>query len=57
MGRSKIEDQALELLNAFERAGKVVGRVSVEGKRIELFLSEPEDCDQFERIEMRHGKA
>jgi len=57
MTRTKIEDQALRLLNAFERAGKSVGRVTVDGKRIELVLTNPATLDEFDRIDMRHDKT
>ncbi len=57
MARTTIEEKALRLLSAFERAGRTVGRVTVEGSRIELVLSEASPLDEFERIEMRHDKA
>ncbi|MGR3795693.1 hypothetical protein [Vannielia sp. SX4] len=57
MARMKIEQKALDLLNAFERAGKSVGRVTIEGRKIELVLSRPKEGDEFEGIDMRHGKA
>lgn len=57
MASGTIEKKALNLLNAFERAGKVVSCVSVEGRRIEIVLSKPEAEDEFERIDMRHDKA
>ena len=57
MAQAKIEDKALRLLAAFERAGKSVGRVTVEGKKIELVLVEPGHVDEFERVEMTYGKA
>lgn len=55
-GRS-IEKKALDLINAFERAGKPVGVVKVEGRRIELVLSEQQRRDEFEGIDMRHGET
>ena len=57
MARSTVEQRALALLNTFERAGKAVSRVTVEGKRIELVLVSEQDSDEFDRIDMRHGKA
>ena len=57
MTRTKIEDQALSLLNAFERAGKSVGRVTIDGKKIELVLTNPATADEFDRIDMRHDKT
>ncbi|UYV36567.1 hypothetical protein N4R57_16400 [Rhodobacteraceae bacterium D3-12] len=57
MARAGIEQKALELLRTFERAGKSVSRVSVDGRKIELFLVEEKESDEFERIDMRHGKT
>ena len=57
MSQPKIEDKALRLLAAFERAGKPVGRVSIEGKKIELVLIESGQVDEFERVDMIYGKA
>lgn len=57
MARTTIEEKALRLLSAFERAGRTVGRVTVEGRRIEIVFSEVCQLDEFERIEMRHDKA
>ncbi|CUJ88717.1 hypothetical protein PH7735_00968 [Shimia thalassica] len=57
MSPAKLEQRALSLLNTFESAGKTVSRVSVEGNRIEIVLSKGEDADEFDRIDMRHGKT
>lgn len=57
MAGSSIEQKALVLLNAFERAGKAVSRVTVEGRRIELVLTPAKQEDEFERIDMRHDQA
>ena len=57
MAGQKVEDRALGLLTAFERAGRSVSRVIIEGRRIELELETGQDSDEFERIDMRHGKA
>jgi len=57
MAASKIERKALTLLNAFENAGKPVSRVIVDGRRIELELSSIQESDEFDRIDMRHGKT
>lgn len=51
------EQRAISMLDAFERAGKSVCRVIVDGRRIELELSKADDDDEFERIDMRHGKT
>ncbi len=52
-----IEQKALRALIAFERAGRSVRRVTLEGRKIELVLSSEAEVDEFERIEMRHDKA
>ncbi|MFO8125998.1 hypothetical protein [Yoonia sp.] len=57
MTRTTIEEKALRLLNTFERAGRSVGRVTVDGKKIELVLVNPATVDEFERIDMRHDKT
>ena len=57
MTRTTIEEKALRLLNAFERTGRSVGRVIVDGKKIELVLHDPATMDEFERIDMRHDKT
>lgn len=51
------EQKALSLLNAFEKAGKTVSSVVVEGKRIEIKIQPREDSDEFDRIDMRYGKT
>lgn len=57
MARTTIEERALKLLNAFERAGRSVGRVTVDGKKIELVLVDPLTVDEFERLDLRHDKT
>ena len=57
MAGRTLEDKALSLLAAFERAGRAVNRVVIDGRRIELELASGEDSDEFDRIDMRHGKA
>lgn len=54
---SKLEQNALSLLNAFEKAGKVVSRVTIDGRRIELELATGETPDEFDRIKMRYDKT
>lgn len=53
----KLEQQALSLIAALEKAGKAVSSVAVEGRRIEVVLSSGESVDEFDRIDMRHGKT
>lgn len=57
MAASTVEQRALRLLTAFENAGKLVSRVTIEGRRIEIVLSKEQDADEFDRIDMRHGKT
>ena len=57
MSGSSIEQKAIGLLKAFERAGKQVSRVMVDGRKIELVLELPKDVDEFEKVDMRHGKT
>ena len=53
----KMEQKALDLLKAFERAGKSVSRITVEGRRIELELSKLVEKDEFAGIDMRNDKT
>jgi hypothetical protein len=57
MARASIEEKAIGLLRAFERAGKSVSRVSVDGRKIEIVLAKEFEGDEFDRIDMRHGKT
>lgn len=57
MASTKLEQSALSLLAAFENAGKSVSRVIVEGRKIEIVLATEHDADDFDRIDMRHGKT
>jgi hypothetical protein len=52
-----VEQKALSLVNTFERAGKKVSRITVEGRRIEIELHTREEFDEFEGIDMRHDKT
>ncbi|WP_081533240.1 hypothetical protein [Rhodovulum sp. P5] len=54
---SSLEKKALDLLNALEGAGKSVSRIAVEGRRIEIVLTSDTMADEFDRIDMRHGKT
>ncbi|MCJ7871462.1 hypothetical protein [Phaeobacter sp. J2-8] len=57
MATGTVEQKALSLLAALERAGKSVSGIAVDGRRIEITLSSGENLDEFDRIDMRHGKA
>lgn len=52
-----IERKALGLVAIFERSGRSVSRVLVDGRKIELVFHEEKPLDDFERIDMRHGKT
>ena len=54
MSSKKMEEKAVSLLRAFEGAGKAVSRVTVDGRKIEIVLSNGESCDEFDGIDMRH---
>ncbi|WOI30454.1 hypothetical protein [Sulfitobacter dubius] len=57
MSSSKIEQRALSLINAFERSGRMVSRVTIDGGKIELVLSTEPTGDEFERVDMRYDKT
>lgn len=57
MAVTKIEKKALCLLDALERTGRTVSRVSVEGQKIELELVRKDQIDEFERIDLRYDKT
>lgn len=54
---SAIEQKALSLLKTFESAGKSVSRVTIEGRKIELVLRTEQSGDEFDGVDMRHGKT
>lgn len=57
MAARTIEQKALSLLKILESSGKAVSGVVVEGRRIEIMLASGESIDEFDRIDMRHGKT
>lgn len=57
MPNTAIEQRALSLLKTFESAGKSVSRITIEGRKIELVLGTEQSTDEFDGIDMRHGKA
>ncbi len=57
MSSATTEQKAIRLLQALERSGKAVSSVVVEGRRIEVKFEGGLPSDEFERLEMRHGKA
>ena len=44
------------MMTAFEKAGKTVSRVTVDGRRIEIDLAAKDVRDEFDRIDMHHGE-
>jgi len=57
MPSTTIEQRALSLMHTFESAGKQVSRVTIEGRRIEIVLSDGHIGDEYSRINMRYDKA
>jgi len=57
MSASKLEQTALSMLKALERSGKAVSRVTLNGRRIEFEFEKGDEPDDFDGIDMRHGKA
>lgn len=57
MSGASIEQKALKVIAAFEKAGRSIRRVTLDGRKIELELSPTSDADEFERIDMRHDKT
>jgi len=57
MSANRIEQRALRVLNTFESAGKSVSRVTIDGRKIELVLTKRQDEDEFDTIDMKHGKT
>lgn len=57
MKGGSVEKKALSLLTTFESAGKPVSRIVIEGRRIEIELASVNEADDFDRIDMRHGKT
>lgn len=53
----RLEQKALSLAKAFERSGRTVKRVIVDGRRIELEFSTEVAVDAFDTIDMRHGET
>ena len=47
---TSLEQKALSLLNAFDRAGKSVSSVIIESKRIEIEIQGRDDSDEFDRL-------
>ncbi len=52
-----IDQRVLSLLRTLEASGRFVSSVAVEGRRIEFVLASGESLDEFDGIEMRHGKT
>lgn len=52
-----VEQRALRLLKQFEGAGKAVSSVAIDGRRIEIAFHQSDGADEFDGIDMRHGKT
>ena len=57
MSGSSIEQRALSLVNAFEKSGRTVTGITIDGKKIELVLDIVQPIDEFDKIGMRHDKT
>jgi hypothetical protein len=57
MSVKTIEQRVLSLLTSLESSGRFVTSVAVEGRRIEFVLASGESLDDFDGIDMRHGKT
>jgi len=57
MSGSNIEQRALSLVNAFEKSGRTVASITIDGKKIELVLAIEQSIDEFDKIGMRHDKT
>jgi len=57
MAAVSLEKKALSFLKTLENAGKSVSSIAIEGRRIEIMLASGESVDEFDRIDMRHGKT
>ena len=57
MSGSNIEQRALSLVNAFEKSGRTVASITIDGKKIELVLAIAQSSDEFDRIGMRHDQT
>lgn len=58
MTASKIEQQALRMLDDLERRGRPVSRVTIEGKKVAFEFAKPDQGgDEFDQVDMRYDKA
>ena len=57
MSGPKTEKRALKVLKAFEAAGKSVGSVTFEGRKIQITFAKPQSSDEFEEIDMGYDKT
>ena len=57
MSGGSVEKKALSLLAAVEQSGREVTRIVVDGRKIELVIRAPDCLDEFDRVDMRHGKT
>lgn len=52
----KTEDRALKYVHAFERDGKTVRKVLIDGRKIELTLDDGTALDEFDAVDMSREK-
>lgn len=58
MTASKIEQQALRMLDDLERRGRPVSRVTIEGRKVAFEFAWSEGVrDEFDEVDMRYGKT
>lgn len=58
MAVSKIEQQALRMLEDLERRGRPVSRVTIEGRKLVFEFAGPDRVlDEFDELDMTYGKT
>lgn len=56
--KTDVADRALSLLRTFEKAGRPVKRVVIDGRKLEFEFARGEDSqDEFDGIDMRHDQT
>lgn len=57
MATPDLERKALNMLKLLEGSGRPVARIVIEGRKMEFEFVAGEAKDEFDAIDMRHGKA
>ena len=57
MSGGSVEKKALSLLAAVEQSGRKVTRIVIDGRKIELVFRASDCMDEFDGVDMRHGKT